>query len=578
MDNNTRLPACHRYISGDTKPDKLFTLALASGKIEVSPGSAKAFHALLLSEKLIEQGHPLPKQISGVSCFQIASEYKCGYICHMCPYALKNKNQFEMQETMLLSFALKNHRNLQILIKSGLQTEHLKSLLLLNDFPSGKIVPTLPLTRLAFQYLQYKVTDATIFSELPSLITEALDQNNKGKLLPQNVQTIRTYLSRLQLDYKSMSEEKALELSKLLQSPLDAQPATSTCLSGLLGLQPENPKIIPTVPSQTVQKDDNENSFCLPPYFSEKEAEQSGYSFVKLTEENPDYRQLESFLQFNPMIGAEVVTDQICGKEMLLLCASEQFFYFETDNEDILALLAAYFNKSRTRKQICMEPFRLYYFLSKNSIGFENVFSLQGAYKLLSEKRGNHYTVISPAKMVKELLSRENMHRYSPHLFVMPFYVKMYNVLNGHPLLQSKEAKYRLKRQTAVDSLMGISYEYLLPSGERKSLFTMDNSREPIFSYQKGQIIGGGQYCVTFTFSSEKQIGSLIHDILYRIASRHLAETHGYRLLKYTPDSFTVSTPAEEYEHLCDLVANLATYLSERDGLTPLYISEECTK
>lgn len=575
--NRTQLPACRRYLSGNQKPNMLYTLAILNHQLEPSAESAKAFHALMVSDGIIEQGSPLPEQMNAVSCFQVVSDHKCGYICHICPYAKKNKNLHEMQEAVILSFALKNYENFQLLKRSGLQAEHLSALFLLNDFPTGKIVPTIPLTRLAYQYLAHKTSHITVFSELPCQITEALDHNNKERLLPQNLQTIRTYLSRLQAGYKSVPAEKVLEFSALLQSTRKDSDKKPECLTGLLKDIPVEPKPISrAVPD--LQPSKYEDNRYLPLIFSDKEVSKTGFSLFRLSEDHPDYHLLETFLQFNPMIGAEIVTDKETNKTMLLLCASSQFYYLETDNEDIISLLASYFAKSRTRKQICMEPYRLYHYLSATRISYENVFSLQGAYKLLTEERGNTYKGITPGKMIKELLSRDNQHDYTPYLFVMPHYIRMFEVLNGHPLLQTKEAKYRLRRQASIDALMGLSYEYRLRSGERKTMFELNNDRIPAFSYQDGQTLDNGFYCVTFTFSSEKPLGSLVSNILYRIASKHLAETHGYKLLKFSMSSFTVSTAPEEYEHLCDLVANLATYLSEKEQLIPLLINENCYK
>lgn len=180
--------------------------------------------------------------------------------------------------------------------------------------------------------------------------------------------------------------------------------------------------------------------------------------------------------------------------------------------------------------------------------------------------------------MIKELLTRDNQHGYMPYLFVMPHYIRMFEVLNGHPLLQTKETKYRLRKQTSIDALMGLSFEYRLRSGERKTLFELNDDRIPAFSYQDGQTLDNGFYCVTFTFSSEKPLGSPVSNILYRIAAKHLAEAHGYRLLKFSTSAFTVSTAPKEYGHLCDLVANLATYLSEKEQLISLFINETCHK
>ena len=87
-----------------------------------------------------------------------------------------------------------------------------------------------------------------------------------------------------------------------------------------------------------------------------------------------------------------------------------------------------------------------------------------------------------------------------------------------------------------------------------------------------------GIYSVTFSFSSENPCGSLVSDILCRIARKDLAKIQGYRLLQYRQDSFTIATTAQHYEQLCETVANLATYLAEKQNLIPLIIREDTIK
>ena len=45
---------------------------------------------------------------------------------------------------------------------------------------------------------------------------------------------------------------------------------------------------------------------------------------------------------------------------------------------------------------------------------------------------------------------------------------------------------------------------------------------------------------------------------LCRIAQKDLAKIHGYRLLQYRQDAFTIATSAQHYEQLCEAVTSLA--------------------
>lgn len=633
MNKNLQLPACARYVSGIHAADTLYTLAISSSICQSGNITNNDFFNLLRAAGKILPDHPLPKAIQGISCFSIISEYKCGYICHMCPYAKRNKNQMETEESMLLSYALKGYKHFQYLRSAGLGSQAFSSLFLLNDHPGGKIVPTLPLLKLSYHYLECTAKSDTNFSSLPSLIAGALDQNNKGKLLPRNIQTIREYLAKLQKNGSALSEEKisnvlntilhpvqedtgtladiSLAVSgqkQLCNPPLSSVPLRpdnkkKECLTGLLNTsQPAESKQKQTIVDNknTTQKmefhtvlvkqpckeasikktpdmDKEEESIYLPAVFSETEAEQIGYPFYHVSENNADLQLLEMFLQFNPILGAEIVEDAASGEQMLLLCASSQFYYIQADQEQALALLRLYFSKSSIRCQICLEPYKLYCFLEKNNIWYKNVYSLRTAYKLLSAARGREI-LKTPTQMVMELTSKTNKYGYSLYLFTMLQYVKMYEVLSSQPLLQTKEAQADFHRLSYIDSLLGISYELKDVAETTKPLFLLDEKRDYQFSYTSEMKMKEGIYSVTFSFSSEKPINSLVSNILYRIARKNLANIQGYRLLQFGHDSLTIATVSQYYEELCEIVANLATYLAEKQDLIPLIIKEDTRK
>lgn len=585
----------------------------------------KDFHSLLLASHDIPADHPLPKTIENVSCFTVSSEYKCGYICHMCPYAKRNKNEMETEESLLLSYAIKNHNNLLFLKNAGLDSQKFCSLFLLNDHPDGKIVPALPLLKLSYHYMECAVDQKTDFSCLPSMIAGALDQNNKGKLLPQNVQTIREYLTKLQKSGGSMSQEKIMGvLNRILYPPQSSpaplnetavvssdpvkpkvsdNPQKPECISGLLDKPPaeEQTSVHPPASDMTCKSEfhtdkivpkakrsdektpsgpnpeTTEESLYLPATFSQSEADQTGFPFYCISENTADLQRLEIFLQFNPIVGVEIVEDAATKKQMVLLCASGQFYYINPDHQQALSLLCLYFAKSAIRRQICMEPYKLYHFLQTNGIYHKNIYSLRTVYKLLAEIRGSQ-SIKTPSAMVKELTSKTNLYGYSPYIFAMLQYVKMYEVLSSQDLLKQKEAQDRLKMLSHIDSLLGISYELREVAETAEPLFDLDEKRNYRFLYHPEMKMKEGIYSVTFSFSSENPCGSLVTDILCRIARKDLAKIQGYRLLQYRQDSFTIATAAQHYEQLCEVVANLATYLAEKQNLIPLIIKEDTIK
>lgn len=625
MNYTQKLPACHRSIKGEHAADILYTLANYTAPKHLKDTDAKAFHSLLCAAHIISEDHPLPQKQDSVTCFQVITEHHCGHLCPMCPYSARNKNHLETEENILLSFALKNFQSFQFLEKSGLTSEHFQSVFLLNDTPSGKIVPTLPLFRLAYSYIEHTGNIRLPFSELPAMIANALDQNNRGKLLPQNVQSIKIYLETLQAQSSTLTEEKIKKsLSFVLHPETQAEtpaptapdankisaenickPMEEKCIEGLLAAQPVKPaqkesqtaSITPSVTfpdtadkmtfqSSAVvseadftcdipqEKDSRyEEGLFFPAVFSIHETEHTGYPFHIISDNAADLRQLEVFLQFNPLVGMELVTDAETSEQMVLLCAANQFYYLHIDNEPVLDLLRLYFSKSSVRRQICMDPYKVYYFLQHNDIYCRNVYSLRTAYRVLADAR-DCSKLKKPSEMIKELTSKINMYEYSPYIFSMLQYVKMYEVLSAHPILCRKECIRKLRMISSIEMFLGISYELKEVADTQKFLFELNDKLECRFHYTSDLKLKEGIYSVTFTFSHEKPIQSLVTNILYRIAQKNLVHMYGYRLLRFSQDSFTIATTAEYYGQLCEIVANLSTYLAEKEDLVPLIVKE----
>lgn len=622
MQKREYLPACYRYIKEDNRNHILFTLATKNMKNDTA--SAAEFHSLLCAAGLSSVEEPLPELMEELSCFTIVSNYKCGFICGLCPYSARYKNKFAAEEEILLAYSLKNYHSFQNLKKQGLNSNVFQSLFLLNEFPSGKIIATLPLLRLAYNYLDHTAKPNTDFGKYPTAIAEALDQNNHEKLLPQNIQTIREVLSRLQHEYRNAKEDDVqgvLEIclnpsSAVKASPLplsaakedvapkkppipDTEPSAE-CLTGLLQ-SPEQKKasekasnakpmisetsILQLHTSKTAKplKNDakeptediaSDADLYLPLSFSVKDAENSGYPFNALAGHPGELHQLEAFLLYNPIVGVELVTDNETGKDMLLFCASNSFYYVPTENTPVLVLLRTYLSKSSVRRQVCLEPYRLYYCFKQQELPYENIYSLRTSYKVLADAQGK--CGMKPlAGMIKELASRENRYGLPPHIFSMLHYVKMYEVLESNPLMRDEQIRSEFEMLSGIDTLMGIGYELKDVADSSASLFTRNPNGEICFSYQPDMVMKNGICSVTFTLAASGPLNCLVSSLLYRFAKQHLPEKFGYRILRFTSDSFTVATTKDNYAQLCEIVANLSTFLAEKQGFLPLTIKEE---
>lgn len=323
-----------------------------------------------------------------------------------------------------------------------------------------------------------------------------------------------------------------------------------------------------------IREKEADSALYLPLSFSVNDAENTGYPFRILNGCSEELHQFEAFLLYNPIMGVELVTDSETSENMLLFCASNSFYYVPLGNPPILALLRIYFSKSSVRRQVCLEPYRLYYCFRQQELPYENIYSLRTSYKVLAEAQGKNG--MKPLTgIIKELASRENCYDLPPHVFSMLHYAKMYEVLENNPLRQDAKIRSKFEILSGIDTLMGIAYELKEVADSSASLFTRNQQGEICFSYQPDMMMKNGICSVTFTLSSSGPINNLVTNLLYRFAKQHLTEKFGYRMLRFTSDSFTIATTEDNYAQLCEIVANLSTFLAKRQELLPLTIKEE---
>lgn len=328
------------------------------------------------------------------------------------------------------------------------------------------------------------------------------------------------------------------------------------------------------IPSKDSTSAALEESLFLPSCFSVHDSERTGYPFHVIEENPADLQQLEYFLQFNPILGIEIVTDADSGADMVLLSASNQFYYIPADSEQAVSIFRTYFSKSSIRRQICMDPYRVYSFLQKNDICCRNVYSLRRAYLVMSQAKGKS-GIKKPTEMVRELVSKDNLYSHSLYIFAMLQYVRMYEVLSAHALMQAPPQINRLRTLSFLDMFLGISYELEAVSDETGFLFELDENLEFQFRYSPMVKIKDGISAVNFAFSSDKPVKQLVIELICSLSRKRLAQTYGFRMLRYSQDSLTIATPERHYAHLCDTVANLAAFLAEKLALAPLDVTEQ---
>lgn len=634
------IPACHSYLVDDIKRPQILLSLAEQGCKERYPDTMVSREQLLTlfhGAGIIKDGVSLSGMETPLraDCFSIVSEYKCSFICPMCPLSVRYKNAREAEESALISYALATPGNFKLLKESGMDSKMFQSLFLINPIPTGSLVATLPLKRLVYFYLECTASTLHSFSSLPADITAAIERDNQKKLTKKNTVTINQYLKQLRKSYHAGNERTIaailrdvyklnprmmpsageikdlhppeesilppdLEKKELIAenvSESKAQPADVVCLEGLLTQQvkAESPKAqpaIPRTPALFIKKNPLEVREILPkpesPMTGEKDAlflpscfskdNHGGYPVIMLSMDSAiDRETFLSFLLNHPKLALEVITDTKTGEECLLFFGSQVFYLIKCSDPGAADVLRQFLTKSSIRNQICLDPYRLYNYLSKHRLPVQNVFSLRAAYTTLAKiQNRSHLRTIH--EMIKELVSRTNHHALPAYIFCMPYYLKMQEVIMQNHIFRQKEAQDLFLNISSINTLLGISYELqesvIVPSCT--TLFELDENLDYSFHYIKDSMdMKTGIYSVTYTFSHSQPSNNIAMDLLYRFARKELMTKFSYRLLAFRHDSFTIATKEEDYSHLCEIVANMATHIATNKGLLPIYVSEE---
>lgn len=652
------IPACHNYLKNHPKRISILLALAEQGCKDRYPDitvTQEQLLSLFQSAGITDNSTLITEsaQLSSMDCFTIVSEYKCSFICQICPLCARYKNAKEAEESALLSYALSNPQNFNLLKTSGVESSLFQALFLVNPNPSGTLVATLPLNRLVYFYLECTASTLTSFSSLPSDITIAIERDNAKKLTKEHVKSILTYLKIIQKGYRGRSEESiaailrdcyqldlkldllkepahkpysseekqilcsaeplkqdSVQSEKELVVPLNPaitdhkieaasckapQPMEGDCLEGLLTSSVPTLPLVVSLPVNKTPALFINKAESLPPSLDTRVSatpakqllflpsqfpadEYGGYPVLRIDSGHASDREVfQTFLLNHPKLALEVVTDAKTGAECLLFYGSEAFYLLSTKPSEATDLLRQFLSKSSVRNQICLDPYRLYYFFVKNKMPYQGVFSLRAAYTAMAktQKRAPFKSIDG---MVLELVSRSNVYELPAHIFLCPHYLNMYNVITRNHSFQLHEAQQRFENISCINTLLGISYDLqeTVNVPVDVHLFEIDEHFKYNFHYNKESMtMKSGIYSVTYTITSSHPDNSIAMEVLFYFARNELLTKFSYRLLIFHQDSFTIATKEKDYAHLCELVVNVATHIATQKEVLPIYVTEE---
>ncbi len=407
MKKGLYVPACHKYIrKRDGTPDQQRIFNVAKSAFKAKYPNQKLEDRELIS--FLKANHVIPEETKGEDlntehpelCFTIISQYKCNSTCQLCAYSPLFKNQWEMQESILIGYALRSWNNLQALLESGLTCRHFRAMIPVSEKSSVSVIP---LNRLAFEYMEKVPKSQSDMLSISKNIIHTLKQNNKNKLSADDFKIAKKYLDNLFLsNYHALPPEKIENiLKKCFQLHFRPAPEPSTQqekqeeimeesplrLEGLLAGKSlttagnRNP-LQETASKKKITDDKREKAVhtCYtkdissvlikpisaaamerPPHIWQityKELQ----DFPAVNLDTADKWQMRLFLEkllMTPLLPMETLIDNK-GSSWVLLYVQGKFFYYSSSNLTILDTILPYIEKSAFRKIICYEPYQLY--------------------------------------------------------------------------------------------------------------------------------------------------------------------------------------------------------------------------
>lgn len=505
-------------------------------------------------------------RIKSLDCFQIVSEYKCNYICRLCPYHPAYRNQWEEEEKTILSYLLQTGK---------VQAEPIKfsALFLLMDEKPIYI----PLHEMIYKYFMHNVSLDN--KKQPEQFVKEFKEKNQGKISNElNYKKIKDYIQSL---YEVPCEEadagkamKALGLDKdMIKQFLDAG-------SGELKVERKNLNVPPNpaekldlvnpgkvsnhtvITEETIQKPKENFIEILPPSTFDFSQE----CIMEVTAENEE--QLEQELKLHPLFAMELLTDSQSGEERALLYVGDTFYSVSSGSSQLKVWLIRYLSVSSLRTVITCHACPIYYFFIRNQINTAGVAPIQNIYEVYAKH---------PPKNIEEVF-RQLLAKTNPglpfYLFAMPLYEAAWEILLRNMGKQMDGWK-KIKEQMNWLRMLGYGWKTENYSTESGCLFHCSKEGYQFRNLTAKSILDNYCYAVCTVQSKAmheegKEEEWILRFLLY-IAKEKIYENRFY-LLKYQKNQVWFAIRQECYTWVCDTINIMATYLAEQFCFLPITV------
>lgn len=609
------IPVCFNYIKKDLpypRSDYLYSIFYHAHKSKYPTEALDddtLFQVLRLTPEWSSETQTVTL-ITGITCFTIACENNCNWICKLCPYCPSYRNGRIDEERILLSYMIQSRENIRFLSALGIKDIHFTALISLLESEPPFIFS---LHRMFYRYLTQKVNHTTNFQTIPMDFINELKIENQDKIGDRNKVILETYLCDLQKNTPSKETIRNLLKTSFLL-PLDKDKANSynnsrdtsksqepavkpnnndNCISGLL-TSPEvkKPNPVKTQPQRSKEnistppsaggkptiKIESSKTAPLPEITNINKSTTSPYYFnfqgiQKLTNKSTEIELmiLDHLLALYPIIGLEILTDYDTKEECFLLYLGETYYYFSAHSSSILDHIMCYMDKSKLRTIVCFYAFRLYHFFTHNSRKTTHIFSIHTAYGVFSNnKKGKN-----PEKIMKELVSKEKRSVDDFYLYAMPQYFAAWDVLLKG-ILKQKEGMKCLVSRNNVNCFFG--YSYYLSEITETTLYLFDLTLEGNYQFNYSEQMELKEYYLSYTYFFEadksEQMDKLIKNLISVIANQKIFINH-FLLLSKAASSITFAVKKDSYDLLKELINNISTYLASKLGLIPITIIEQ---
>ena len=640
MKEELYIPSCHKYIKKkDGTPDsqRIFSVAKSAFKAKRPDQKLeddKLFH-FLKANNIIPEG--VKKEDIDTEhlelCFTIISQYKCNSICQLCAYSPLYKNQLEVQESILIGYALSNWKNLQTLLNTGLTCRHFRAMIPVSEKSSVSVVP---LNRLAFEYMEKVPKSQSDMLLITENIINTLKQNNKNKLCLEDFKIAKRYLDNLFLsDYQNLPSDKINNILKkyfqlsVLSEP-DTEPVTQHITKNTDEQQPVHldglltEKKAATTGNRNALKEitgkkkvikppreqkpvlskkasANENAFPEAPkkeiksyYTKDISAKEINSSSVLETERIPhswqisrrelqafhvinletvDAFQIKSFLEEllkTPLLPMELVADEKMSS-WILLYIQNKFYIFAISNLTILDAMLPYLIKSRFRKIICYEPYQLYAYFYQQQIYGVTLFSIRLG---LDFAFPHIFWKCEINTTLQQICNQENPDQAPAVMNSMRNYIRIFRILSGTGI--EKEKRYWERYH--IMKILGYSYNIKEFCKSKNALFSKETLEGYEFTYSDKDILAAPYMAVQYEIHWKSEEIFPVDELLAEISKYRIPEVHGILLLSYCQNHIVFAAPCAKYGYLCDLINNVACEFAETNKKLPIRIDESILK